>query len=487
MLKFGTSGLRGLVTELTDQECYRYTTAFLQYLSEKNLTKKNSVIAIAGDFRPSTERILEACIAAIRDYGLQEDYCGLIPTPTVSLHGFNRKIPSIMVTGSHIPYDRNGIKFNLPDGEILKSDEQAISQIYQTIRSEEDINSLFDKKGSSYEKILLPEVNDTARKEYIERYLNFFGNTSLSKKTIVVYQHSSVIRDIIVEVLEKLGAHVIPVDRSDEFIPIDTEAMRDIDLKNALLWADKFKPDAIVSADGDGDRPLLFDEIGNFIRGDLLGVLSSAYLEADSVSVTASSNTAVERSGKFSNVRRTKIGSPFVIEGMNEALKEGYKRVVSFEANGGYLTGSELIRNGNHLTALPTRDSMLPILSTLSLSIKQKLSLSKLLTTFPKRFVFSHSLKDFLTEKSLEILETISGDVSKAKAEARKIFGLPSDIQEFNFTDGARMFLSNGEIVHVRPSGNAPELRVYVEADTFERAKELGEHVLKILRDNTAA
>lgn len=482
MLKFGTSGLRGLVTELNDQECYRYTTAFLKYLSEKQLIKEGDSVAAAGDLRPSTERILKACIAAIRDYGLKEDYCGLIPTPTVSLYGFRRTIPSIMVTGSHIPYDRNGIKFNLPDGEILKNDEQAISRIYQSISSDSNINSLFDTQGSSIKAVSLPEVNSVAKQEYIERYLDFFEKTLLTGQTIVVYQHSSVIRDIMVEILEKLGARVIPIERSDEFIPIDTEAMREVDLEKALAWANTYKPDAIVSADGDGDRPLLFDEIGNFIRGDLLGVLCSVYLEADSVSVTASSNTAIEKSGKFTQVNRTRIGSPFVIGGMNEALKNGYKRVVSFEANGGYLTGIELVLNGNHLMALPTRDSMLPILCTLSLAVKQDLPLSRLLNTFPKRFVFSHSLKDFPTEKSLEILKNISGDGPEAKMRAKKIFGLPADIQRFDFTDGARMFLENGEIVHVRPSGNAPELRVYAEADTFRRARELAENILETLK-----
>ena len=129
MLKFGTSGLRGLVTELTDRECYLYTAAFLKYLTDKKLIREKSV-AIAGDFRPSTERILKASIQAIKDFGLEVDFCGIIPTQAVSLYGFRRKFPSIMVTGSHIPYDRNGIKFNLSNGEILKKDEQNLYRFF---------------------------------------------------------------------------------------------------------------------------------------------------------------------------------------------------------------------------------------------------------------------------------------------------------------------------------------------------------------------
>ena len=118
MLKFGTSGLRGLVTELTDRECYLYTAAFLKYLLDKKLIHKNSYIAIAGDFRPSTKRIIRAVATAIKDFNFKIDYCGIIPTQTVSLYGFKRNIPRIKVTGSHIPYDRNRIKFKLPTGDI---------------------------------------------------------------------------------------------------------------------------------------------------------------------------------------------------------------------------------------------------------------------------------------------------------------------------------------------------------------------------------
>ncbi len=52
--------------------------------------------------------------------------CGRVPTPALALAGLARVVPSIMVTGSHIPFDRNGIKFYTPRGEISKQDEQPI-------------------------------------------------------------------------------------------------------------------------------------------------------------------------------------------------------------------------------------------------------------------------------------------------------------------------------------------------------------------------
>ena len=480
MLKFGTSGLRGLVTELTDWKCYLYTTAFLKYLADKKLIRKNSV-AIAGDFRPSTERILRACIKAIEDFGLQADFCGIIPTPVIALYGFKRSIPSIMVTGSHIPYNRNGIKFYLPTAEVLKKDEQVITTYQQKLSAAGGFDYLFNKNNLLKKSRKLPKINSTAEREYAERYVLFFRPGLLKGKKIVIYQHSAVIRDLMVEILKKLGAAVIPVNRSDKFFPIDTEALSATDLKNAKNWIKKYSPDAIVSADGDSDRPMLFDETGNFIRGDFLGVICSAYLKADSVSATASCTTALEKSGIFKKINRTKIGSPYVVAAMQKDKKAGWKRVVSYEANGGYLTQTSIKLDGRKLTPLPTRDSMLPVLSALALSIKNNLPLSKLLQLFPQRFVYSQSIKGVPTEVSHKILRKIFDNSPMVKKRAKKLFGLPSEVRFIDFTDGLRMFLFNDEIVHVRPSGNSPEIRVYCEAETVKRAKILSQRTLKKL------
>ncbi|MFZ2192866.1 MAG: phosphomannomutase [Candidatus Moraniibacteriota bacterium] len=478
MLKFGTSGLRGLVEELTDQECYLYTRAFLEHLNSLKLIKKGGTVAIAGDFRPSTTRILKACMMAIEDVGFKSDYCGIIPTPAVSFYSFQRKIPSLMVTGSYIPYDRNGIKFNLPQGEVLKRDEKNITKYYQKISASGVHDNLFDKAGKIKKKIKLPRIIKNAEIEYIKRYVDFFEKNFLQGKMIVVFQHSSVVRDIMVEILKKLGAKVVSVGRSEKFIPIDTEAMAEVDIANAEVWVKKYKADAVISADGDGDRPILFDENGEFIRGDFLGVIVATYLKADSVSVTASSNTVLEKTGKFKKINRTKIGSPYIIEAMNSDIKKKYKKVVSFEANGGFLTGSVLEINKRKLFSLPTRDAMLPVICALAFAKEKNKSLSELVKIFPQRFVYSQSIKGFPTEKSLKILEKISKKDENAKKIAEKIFNLPVKISRFDFTDGARMFLANGEIIHVRPSGNSPELRVYYEAESFGGAKEMAERAL---------
>ena len=132
---FGTSGARGLVSAMTDRICFAYTKAFLQHLIAQGSVTSGSGVAFAGDYRPSSERIMKAVAAAIIDSDCTPIYCGTIPSPAVALYGIAKGIPAIMVTGSHIPDDRNGIKFNKASGEINKSDEAGIKS--QTIAIDE--------------------------------------------------------------------------------------------------------------------------------------------------------------------------------------------------------------------------------------------------------------------------------------------------------------------------------------------------------------
>ncbi|MFP3449658.1 phosphomannomutase, partial [Pseudomonas sp. SIMBA_067] len=81
-------------------------------------------------------------------------------------------------------------------------------------------------------------------------------------KKIGVYQHSSAGRELYPLLFRALGAEVVCLGYSDNFIPIDTEAVGESDRKQAKVWSTEYKLDAIFSTDGDGDRPLLADENG---------------------------------------------------------------------------------------------------------------------------------------------------------------------------------------------------------------------------------
>lgn len=183
-----------------------------------------------------------------------------------------------MTTGSHIPFDRNGIKFYYADGEMTKADEKPIltSQtiVPDTITSAD-----------------LPHKVDWPEALYFDRFAKPFAHL-LDGMKIGHFQHSAVGRDFTARLLAALGAEVVVLDRSEEFVPIDTEAVSGEDRKKAAAWAKEHDLDAVLSTDG--DRPLLSDANGTFFQGDALGIFTAKYLNAQSVVTPVSSNSAVE-------------------------------------------------------------------------------------------------------------------------------------------------------------------------------------------------
>lgn len=476
---FGTSGARGLVTDMTDLVCYAYTTAFIQHLEARGELQTGGAVAVAGDLRPSTGRIMNATAKAVADQGHHVANCGRIPSPAVAYYGMQQQIPSIMVTGSHIPDDRNGIKYNKASGEILKQDEAGIRA--QTV---ELPGTLFDETGGFREDTSwLPDPGQAAYRHYVDRYLDFFPAGCLEGLRLGLYEHSSVGRECLYDVLAGLGAEVTRLGRSKRFIPVDTEAIRPEDVELARHWSAQHGFDALVSADGDGDRPLIGDENGEWLRGDRVGILCAAYLQADLVVTPVNSNTAVERCGLFQAVRRTRIGSPYVIAGMFGALAEGAQRVVGYEANGGFLTACDIRRRGRTLKALPTRDTLVVLAAILHLAREQGRPVSRLLADLPARFTASGRLKEFPTEISRSRLAALNtGDPAMDRAAVEAVFGRAfGEVAGTDTTDGLRITFTSGEIVHLRPSGNAPEFRCYNEADSETRAQEMNRICLGIL------
>ncbi len=471
-LAFGTSGLRGLVADMTDLECYINVSGFVKFLAHR--LEPGAEIFVAGDLRDSTPRIVAAVSQAIRDKGYKPVYCGLIPTPAVALYAQDQNAACIMVTGSHIPADRNGIKFYKPSGEVLKSDESdiqvAVSDVRQRIYSTEQAN--FNPDGSLSSALTpLREIPEAAS-SYIDRYTQI-PNKPLAGKHVVVYQHSAVGRDMLVKILASLGATTTAVGRSDAFVPIDTENVTPEDKAYFINLAKEY-PDnfAIVSTDGDSDRPFVIDETGTFYRGDVLGCLVAQALGANFAATPISSNDAVDEFLKSKNVEsvHTKIGSPYVIEAMNTSsaiVKVGW------EVNGGFLLGSDVNYQGISLTSLPTRDAVLPILVALIEAAKSRQKVSEFFAQLPERYT-GGGLID-VSQAATEAFRALTKDQAKSESLVAGEIDDPKlgTSQSVDLTDGIRIKFSSGDIIHIRPSGNAPQLRIYTNCNTQDRADDL--------------
>lgn len=450
-LKFGTSGLRGLSDELAGTPAFIYAAAFARYLFSQGLSKPGDPVLVGQDFRASSPQIAANCIGALAEAGLRPIDCGALPTPALALYGLELGAASLMVTGSHIPADRNGIKFYRPDGEIGKLDEVAISAEAAKIMADPSV--LAQQPGIGEAR------GEEAVAAFAARNKALLPANALTGLRIGVYQHSTVARDVFVDVVAHYGADVIALGRSETFIPVDTEAVSPESVALMQGWAKEHKLDAIISADGDGDRPLVADETGTPLRGDLLGLVAANFLGATSVVTPVTSNSGIEAAGTY-KVIRTKVGSPYVIAGMEAAKEAGDKAVIGFEANGGTLTGSDFEVNGTNFKALPTRDSFLPALAALYLAANSKSTMSALAASYKLPFAMADRLENFANERSSALMAYIRKSPENL-ASFLKPIGVPETVSDI---DGLRVTLADKSIIHFRPSGNAPEMRCYVEA-----------------------
>jgi phosphomannomutase len=335
---------------------------------------------------------------------------------------------------------------------------------------------------------------------------------------VVVYEHTAVGREILARILRGLGAEVHPLGRSAAFVPIDTEAISAAQMETLAALAKEARAslgaiDAIVSTDGDSDRPLLVgvDQDGRprFFGGDTLGVVAADYLGADAIAVPITSTDAIElhfadrlKAGTMV-CRRTRVGSPWVIAA---APTLPGRRRVGWEANGGFLTFSAIERDGRPLAPLPTRDAALPIIAALHAAKLRRVGLDRLFAELPRRFARSALIDGVPPAAQRALVQryavddpdvaaaVFAGDEVRALGEdgsarvlspdvalrlrrmrdglarhfdARRGFGT---VVRIDLLDGARMTFDDGDVAHVRVSGNAPQMRIYAVSSTEERA-----------------
>ena len=458
-VQFGTSGARGLVTDFTEQVCAAFTQSFLHVLLQRQAVTE---LALAIDNRPSSAEIASACAGAAKAMGVKVHYYGVLPTPALAFFAMQHNMPAIMVTGSHIPFDRNGLKFYRSDGEITKADEHAIlncaAPLIQTVS-------------------FLPDVDNSAANFYIKRYTDFYPHQLLSGKHIGIYQHSSSGRDLYPIIFETLGAKVTCIGRTDTFVAIDTEAVSQEDKARAQEWSEQFGFDAIFSTDGDGDRPLIADEKGDWLRGDIVGLLCAKALGINALAVPINCNTAIELTGVFRRVIRTKIGSPYVLAA-SEAFNDDDIPIAGFEANGGFMLASDIVVGDHVMKALPTRDAMLPALAILALAAERPLSV--VVQGLPQRFTASDRIQQIAHSQSQKFIKKL---LENPEQQLLSLGLSNKKITSIDLTDGLRLTCTDNDVVHLRPSGNAPELRCYAESTSITQAQFIVETVLFGLKE----
>lgn len=435
---FGTSGIRGDGEKLfTNQFCFDLGRAFSIFLKNHDCIGK---IGIGYDPRGSSPRIKDAFSSGVIYEGREVLDEGVTPVPAQNalLLADPSFMGSVMVSGSHIKADLNGVKFFAFSEEILKVHEAEIEKIY------------FNEKA----KVAFTDKSEAISPDYqaVDDYKEYL--LSKAKKPylfwkIVVDPGNGAQSDVMPWILRQLGFEVVEMNASvqAELICRDSEVEGAFqDLQDRVV---KEKADLGIAYDSDGDRVIFVDEKGQFITGDYSGTLIALDQPGENVVTPINTSKLIELVGK--KVSRTKVGSPFVVAKMKEV-----KASFGFESNGGGVFAEMHSRDGGRSTV-----EMLNILSD------KKLSLSALVATLPKYF----QAKDKV-EYKWELKD-------KIMSSAKKVFrGIKIDE-----TDGLKIWLSENSWILFRSSANAPEFRVFAESKEESDAKELLARGLKFVKD----
>lgn len=430
---FGTSGIRGDAVELfTDQFCFDIGRTFSIFLGKHCI---NGDIAIGMDPRESSERIKEGIARGISYENRKVFDEGFAPSPAMNyiLIVDSKMAGSIMITGSHIRPDFNGIKFFISSGEILKEQEREIENIYDGIKD----------KVSCKDKGEVTFVRNRAIDLYQKMLLDLTEYYPPWK--VVLDLGNGCQSEIMPGIFDILGLDTILINNDpipEKFIDRDTEVKDAVDdLSNVVKGAGA---DFGIAYDSDGDRVVFVDQDGRFITGDYCGTLIAKYSNTPVVITPINTSQVVEHIGK--RVIRTKVGSPYVVQAMGE-----HGATFGFEANGGGISEEVML----------SRDAGSSTIKILNILNNTGMSLKELVNTLPQFFLYRAKV-----ECPMSLYGAILDGVK------RKFWNSDARIEDI---DGLKIWTDKNTWILFRPSSNAPEFRVFAEAKTIEEATMIGQ------------
>lgn len=438
---FGTDGVRGKVGT------YPITPDFalkLGWAAGKVLASQGSrTVLIGKDTRISGYMLESALEAGLAAAGLTAAFTGPMPTPAVAyLTRTFRLEAGIVISASHNPYYDNGIKFFSAEGTKLPD------------HIEEAIEAMLDQPMDCVESAELGKarrINDAAG-----RYIEFCKSTfpaylGLDGYKIVVDCANGATYHIAPNVLRELGAEVIEIGTDPNGININ-EKCGATDVKALQEKVLETKADVGLAYDGDGDRIMMVDHLGNKVDGDQIlfiiarEALRSGQLKGGVVG-TLMSNMSLEIALKMLGVPfvRANVGDRYVLE----------KMVEHSWTLGGENSGHIIIADKN-----TTGDGIIASLAVLSAMVQHRLSLNEL----------ASAVKLF---PQVLINVRFAGGDNPLESEAVK--AVAADVE--------KRLEGKGRIL-LRKSGTEPLIRVMVECEDGVLAKQCAEEIAEAVKAN---
>ena len=443
MALFGTDGIRGLANvDLTAELALDVAVAAAHILVESLGDKSKRPHAIVGqDSRASGEFLEAAVVAGLTSAGVDVYRVGVLPTPAIAyLVAESGADLGVMISASHNPAPDNGIKLFARGGEKLADSLEAAI--------EARMGEPWQRPTGAHVGRVIEDAS--AREKYIAHLLKSL-DVSLAGIKVVVDCANGAASFVAPVALEKAGATVIAIANKPDGLNInDGVGSTHLDfLRDAVL---KNKADIGIAHDGDADRCLAIDAAGNVIDGDfILAILAQGFksrgkLNEATVVATVMSNLGFLIAMKDAgiNVVKTAVGDRYVLENMLEN-----KYTLGGEQSG-HIIMREFAGTGDGLL------TALQLLAEMARSKKSLQELSKIMNRFP------------------QVLINVSG-VAKEKLDSSTAIKAAVAKYEAELGDAGRILL--------RASGTESLVRVMVEAQSDNIAKEIAEKLAAVVKE----
>ena len=446
---FGTDGVRGIANEfLTCELAVQIGRALGTVLSSNH--KYRPKVIIGMDTRISSEMLCSAICAGLCSVGSDCITLGVVPTPAVAylVKKYGAKA-GVMISASHNPYPYNGIKIFGDEG--FKLSDELEEQIESIV-----LDNTPPVKSCASEDIGTRRDEPNALNDYID-YLRSTISTTLEGMRIAIDCANGSSSVTAKKLFTSMGAECHMLSMTPDGININ-ENCGSTHLDQLKNYVKENGMDAGIAFDGDADRCLAIDELGNEVDGDFimailsLDLKSKGLLKKDTVVGTIMTNYGFPRFCDENGLRfiAANVGDRYVLETIN---RDGY----SF---GGEQSGHIIMRD--HATTGDGQLTALALLACLKSSGKKLSDLCTVMKRYPQHMV--------------NIKTTPAGKIAMFTDE---------DIKNI-VNEAENKLLGRGRLV-VRPSGTEPVIRIMVEGEEINETIALCESVAARISEKLSA
>lgn len=442
---FGTDGVRGIANkELTPELAFRLGRMGGAVLTRHASDGRQPRVLVGRDTRISGEMLEAAIIAGLLSVGIEILQLGVISTPGVAyLVPAQNADAGIQITASHNPAEDNGIKFFGADGFKL-SDEL-----------EGEIEALLDAPSDDLPRPAGRGLGTTSTfHEGVGKYLSYLQTTipdDLSGLHLAIDAANGATANLVTNLFADMGADFDTMATNPDGLNINDGVGSTHPDALVQLTVEK-GADVGLAFDGDGDRLIAVDELGQIVDGDKIMFIVGKYLaehgrlKQDTIVTTVMSNLGMYKAMAANGLSsvKTAVGDRYVVE---EMVKDGYNL-------GGEQSGHVVF-----LDWASTGDGMLTALQLLHVVKDTGKPLSVLaseMTTYPQVLINVRVLDKKAALANTEIQTVI-----------KKV--------ETDLGDEGRVL--------VRPSGTQNLLRVMVEAPSDEEAQTAAQTIVAVVED----